>query len=369
MDNSKPEVGSDTPALPTQPLGTTEQETPAATAKRSSWPLRLTLLLSLLLALLACAIGAYLFWQLQQQQAANAQLATTLEQVKQAPEARLQALEQQLRSDRQQNQQQQGAIEQLSDAQQQMQTRIATLAQRNPNHWMAAEAEYLVRMAGRKLWLEKDPQTATGLLQAADERIAAMQEPSLMPLRRALANDMAAVSAIKNTDIAGTVFTLDGIITKLDKLPLNRVGSQQMEPEAENKMSDSIGDWQSNLSKTWSALKEDFFTIRKISSDITPLLSPQQEWYLFENIRNKLLQSQLALYQYDELNYRQSLAMARKWVQQYFDLDDPRTEEVLTAINALSSLQLDPINLTKFESSAQLKQLVTYGELMPGAEL
>ncbi len=56
-------------------------------------------------------------------------------------------------------------------------------------------------------------------------------------------------------------------------------------------------------------------------------------------------------------------------IQQYFDLDDPRTEEVLTAINALSSLQLDPINLTKFESSAQLKQLVTYGELMPGAEL
>ena len=52
-----------------------------------------------------------------------------------------------------------------------------------PNDWMLAEASYLVRMAGRKLWLEQDLTTARALLIDADSRIQAIADPSLIPLR------------------------------------------------------------------------------------------------------------------------------------------------------------------------------------------
>ncbi|QUN06199.1 uroporphyrinogen-III C-methyltransferase [Shewanella yunxiaonensis] len=374
MDNEKPEVERNMSAESDLPQPETEVISPAPATERtpkanSSLALRLVVLITFVIAVLACVGSGYLYWQLQLQSQQTSSMATSMQQALQAPENELRQLAQQLQQSQQASANQQTTIEALLQSDQQLQSKIATLAQRHPNHWLAAEAEYLVRIAGRKLWLEKDPQTAVGLLQAADERIAAMQEPSLVPLRKALAQDIANVQDIKTVDIAGTVFTLDGIIGKLDKMPLHQLGQhEQTADENSQQMSDSVSDWKSNLAKTWKALTEDFFTIRKINTDITPLLSPKQEWYLEENIRNKLLQAQLALYQYNALNYRQSITMARKWIQQYYDLEDEHTQEVLQALQALVNLTLDPINVQQFQCSAQLKQLVTYGKLVPATE-
>ena len=60
----------------------------------------------------------------------------------------------------------------------------ADLDDKRPNDWMLAESEYLVRMAGRKLWLEHDIVSAITLLGNADERIKALNDPSLMPIRK-----------------------------------------------------------------------------------------------------------------------------------------------------------------------------------------
>ncbi|MCH1921443.1 uroporphyrinogen-III C-methyltransferase [Shewanella sp. A3A] len=344
-------------------------DTAVATKARSPWPMRLGLLLVTLLAIAALAASFWLDQQIQQQQLQNQQLQQQIVQAQNAPTQQLQQLNQALQTQQQQLGDTQNTLQKMQQTEEQLGTKVAALAQRHPNHWLAAEAEYLVRLAGRKLWLEKDPQTAVGLLKAADERIAAMQESSLVPLRRAIAEDITAVSEIKNADIAGTVYALDGVIAKLEKMPLNRL-QQQDEPEADDQqVTTSLSDWRTNLAKTWRALKDDFFTIRKVSTDVTPLLSGKQEWYLEENIRNKLLQAQLALYQYNELNYRQSITLARKWIQQYYDLEDSSTQEVLASLEALASLKLDAITVQQFNSSKQLKQLVTYGNLLPNEEV
>ncbi len=52
---------------------------------------------------------------------------------------------------------------------------------RRPNDWLLAEADYLVKMAGRKLWLEHDTASATILLESADHRIAELNDPSMTP--------------------------------------------------------------------------------------------------------------------------------------------------------------------------------------------
>ena len=367
MDNNQQDTVDTT--LPESPTAEQSNHTPEPKVSpkksnrryASSWWVRVSLLLVFLLAVAGLGIAYYLFTQLQIQQQQTLQLTDELQQSLLSPLQRINSLEEQQQQDTQTSQH----VSRLEAEQALLQERVATLSQRSPHHWMAAEAEYLVRMAGRKLWLEKDPQTAAGLLTAADERIEAMQDPALLPLRKALAHDIGNVNAIKGTDIAGTVFTLDALIGKLDKLSLNRSRSQAGEDvSASQGMTDSIDDWQTNLAKTWQALTEDFITIRKRTTDIAPLLSPEQQWYLVENIRNKLLQSQLALYRYDEVNYRQSLTMARKWIYQYFDLNDIATKETLDALDALVTLKLDPVTINKFESTARLKQLITYGELM-----
>ncbi len=256
----------------------------------------------------------------------------------------------------------------LTAQQKSIQDNVANLAQRNPTHWMAAEAEYLVEMAGRKLWLERDLSTTIGLLKAADVKVAAMRNPSLLPIRKALAKDISQVKSIKRVDISGMVFVIDGLIAQIDHLPLNQANQPSESKEYTEELSSSVSDWHKNLDKTWRALVQDFVKIRKRQGDITPLMSLQQSWYLTQNIKNKLLQSQLALYRNDELNYRQSMSLARQWVFEYFDLEAQETKEILNSIDKLSKLSLQQISIKKFASLPLLKQLTTYGELQSSAE-
>lgn len=335
---------------------------PPAANKTTPWGVIITLFLLLIIAFATAAGGYHLYQQLETQKAQSLALEQKLQAELVKPNQRIAFLEQQ------QNQFKSAVDLALSTAQSeqtQLQERVSIIAQRNPNHWRAEEAKYLVRLAGQKLWLEKDPSTATSLLKAADERIKSMRDPSLMPLRKALAKDIAATASIKNTDIAGTVLTLDTLIDGLETLPLNRAETHfSAEELKDTQVSDSLDDWQSNLAKSWQALIDDFVIIRKRTTDAAPLLEPDQQWYLVENTRNKLLQAQLALYRQDQVNYRNSVKLARKWVYQYFDLKDQQVTDALTTLDALETLKIQTTSLERFDSSNLLNQLVTYGNLM-----
>ncbi|MCI2965332.1 uroporphyrinogen-III C-methyltransferase [Shewanella sp. N2AIL] len=364
-----PETTDDTPATS---ASSTESQTAKATpstapsqtpaSSRSSWAIRFGVLLAL--GLTACTLGGgfMLYQQMQQQllaqDAKNIALQDQLQQALLQPNQRIGQLEQQQLNDAKTYQE----LTKLAEDQNQLQDRVNKLAQRSPTHWMASEAEYLVNMAGRKLWLEKDPRTATDLLKSADETIAAMNNPALLPIRKALAKDIAATASIKTTDIDGNVLALDALIEQLDKLPLNRTDAEADAPE-DTRITGDLNDWQSNLGKTWKALTQDFITIRHKTADAPALLAPEQQWYLVENIRHKLLQSQLALYRYDRAAYHQSLMMARKWIQTYFDTQDHKTAEAIAEIDKLATLELDPITLKSFAAKPLLLQLTSYGEL------
>ncbi|MCH1931532.1 uroporphyrinogen-III C-methyltransferase [Shewanella sp. A25] len=343
-------------------IASTPKADSGATTTRSSWSIRFGVLLAL--GLSACTIGAgfMLYQQLQQQlvlqEGKNSLLQDKLQQALQQPNQRISQLEQQQANDAKTFQ----ALSKLATDQSQLQDRINKLAQRSPTHWMAAEAEYLVNMAGRKLWLEKDPRTATDLLKSADETIAAMNNPALLPIRKALAKDISATANMKSVDIDGSVLAMDALIEQLDKLPLNR-NDNDANADEDTTISANVSDWQSNLNKSWKAITQDFITIRHRSADAPALLSPNQQWYLVENIRHKLLQSQLALYRYDAASYRQSLMMAKQWLQTYFDTRAHQTQETLAEIDRLTGLELYPITLKSFAAKPLLLQLTSYGEL------
>lgn len=329
----------------------------------SPWGIIVTLLLLLTVTFMGAMGGYHLYQEIQTQQALSNALKQQLASELIEPNQRIKQLEQQQRQFKSTVDK---ALKQAKTEQTQLQERVSIIAQRNPNHWRAEEAQYLVRLAGQKLWLEKDPTTATSLLKAADERIKSMRDPSLLPLRKALAKDISATSAIKTTDITGTVLTLDTVIEQLDTLPLNRASVDRDTTKAQDKeMTGSLDDWRSNLAKSWQALIDDFVVIRKRTTDVAPLLEPDQQWYLVENTRNKLLQAQLALYRQDQVNYRNAIALARTWIYQYFDLNDQQVKDVLSTLNAFETLKIQTVSIKHFGSSALLNQLVTNGNLMP----
>ncbi|WP_421194344.1 uroporphyrinogen-III C-methyltransferase [Aeromonas enteropelogenes] len=240
-----------------------------------------------------------------------------------------------------------------------LQNRVLDLNDKRPNDWMLAESEYLVRMAGRKLWLEHDLVSAITLLGNADERIAALNDPSLMPIRKALAEDIAKLKGMPRIDREGLTLKLAALSDQIELLPLSTISMPEAKAEPDQAVSTNPDEWESNLKKNWVKFTENFITIRRRDGAVEALLSPQQEIFLRENLKTKLLQAQLAVYREQQALYEDSLDKALRWLNQYFDTENSATHYMLGEIDKLKGEQIQFDYPDQFKTQAMLEQVLT----------
>lgn len=240
-----------------------------------------------------------------------------------------------------------------------LQNRVLDLNDKRPNDWMLAESEYLVRMAGRKLWLEHDLVSAITLLGNADERIAALNDPSLMPIRKALAEDIAKLKGMPRIDREGLTLKLAALSDQIELLPLSTVSMPETKAEPDQAVSTNPDEWESNLKKNWVKFTENFVTIRRRDGAVEALLSPQQEIFLRENLKTKLLQAQLSVYREQQALYEDSLDKAQRWLTQYFDIDNSATRYMQGEIDKLKGEQIQIDYPAQFKTQAMLEQVLT----------
>jgi len=219
--------------------------------------------------------------------------------------------------------------------------KMAEVSGRRPNDWLLAEANYLVSMAGRKLWQEKDQQTAVALLTTADQRLAEMNDESLITLRLALTKDISMLSALPKDQTQNVALTIDGLIAQIDNLKLNTITlPEPTAPTTEAALSTNDG-WKEHLKKNWYALIDGFVKVRKHEGSATPLMSAKQQWYLEENLKNKLIQAQLAVYRKQQEAFSRSIGLSKKWVLQFFDREDSATQFMLETFKKLEKVNID----------------------------
>ncbi|MFQ2453733.1 uroporphyrinogen-III C-methyltransferase [Aeromonas caviae] len=249
--------------------------------------------------------------------------------------------------------------QQLQEALDALQTKVLDLDDKRPNDWMLAESEYLVRMAGRKLWLEHDIVSAITLLGNADERIKALNDPSLMPIRKALAEDIAKLKGMPRVDREGLTLKLAALSDQIELLPLSTVSMPEAKSEPDQTVSTNPDEWQSNLKKNWVKFTENFITIRRRDGAVEALLSPQQEIFLRENLKTKLLQAQLAVYREQQSLYVDSLEKAQRWLTQYFDADNSATQYMQSELDKLKGEQIQFDYPDQFKTQTMLEQVLT----------
>jgi uncharacterized protein HemX len=241
-----------------------------------------------------------------------------------------------------------------------MDSKVSEVTGRRPNDWTLAEANYLIRIAGRKLWLEHDRDTAMTLLATADVRISELSDPSLFPLRKMISQDIAALGALPNPRLTDFHLALSGAITTVDTLPINMI---EMEPEAKENVdisaSETPAGWKDNLLKSLSGLKT-MIAIRHSTADgiIEPLMLPKQQWYLRANVKMAMLQAQVAVLKRDQKVYNDAVSRAKQWLQ-YFKQTDAGVHSVLLTLTALQDKTVRVAYPEQFASQKMLDKLIS----------
>lgn len=248
--------------------------------------------------------------------------------------------------------------EKLASAQlETVQLAIANLKMRNPNEWMLTEAEYLIRMAGRKLALEQDVETSIALLASANGRITELNDPSLLPLRKVIEQDITKLANLPKIDRDGIALKLSIQANAVDQLTIATLTRPEPEEEAEA-LSTDTADWKENLTKSWQSFSQNFISVRRTDGNVEALLSPNQAWFLTENLKTKLLQAELAVYRQNQEAFNNSIDTSINWVERYFDKALPNTKAMLNALNGLKGTEIIASYPTKLDSAALIQTTI-----------
>lgn len=222
-----------------------------------------------------------------------------------------------------------------------LQSAVLEMQGRRPNDWLLAEANYLVQLAGRQLWIQKDIATSISLIETADERIAQLNDPSLTPIRQAMANDLQTLKSIQRVDMDGIVLRIASLQNQVDNLVLaNALLGEEEKELAPKVVSEEISNWKENLVTSMQDFAAQFITYRKREGSVVPLLTPAQTFYLQENVKAKLAQAINAVYRENPELYLTSLATAKQWVNDFYHLELPETQAFIQTISDLEQLTI-----------------------------
>ncbi len=301
----------------------------ALPSPRTSWLTRLLLLLLLLMNLSAFAGGYWLWQQLQQARGNNSETAQHIS----AQQAELATLKKQFddktAADKTFRQQ---TISTLKDNSE----KLRGLDRIDTSYWRLAEAEFLLKQAHQRLFITRDAETADLLLSSADSAIVQQKDPALLPVRSAIASDRAALRKVPRVDRDGIYLRLQALSAQVGTLTS---GNRFLQPPEDELLSEESTTRYSDM--LWQRLLS-IVRIRHHDHPVEPLLPPEQEVYLRQNIQLTLVQAQLGLLQAQQQTYESNLQRVAAWVSQYCDTEDPLVKGWLDESQTLMRINIAP---------------------------
>lgn len=322
-----------------------------------------SLVLSAVAIAIALAAGVGLFGlnkqQVSRQNATSTALADRVAELQKAQESQKNELEGVIKQQADQLTEAKHQQETLAKQLEEVQQKVAVISGSDAKTWLLAQADFLVKAAGRKLWSDQDVTTAAALLKSADASLADMNDPSLISARRAITDDITSLSAVSQVDYDGIILKVNQLANQIDNLRLadNNNDDSPMDSDSEE-LSSSIGEWRVNLQKSWQSFMDSFITIRRRDETAVPLLAPNQDIYLRENIRSRLLVAAQAVPRHQEETYKQALDNVSTWVRAYYDTEDATTKAFLDDIDKLSQQTITMNVPENLQSQAILEKLM-----------
>ncbi len=203
--------------------------------------------------------------------------------------------------------------------------------------WRLAEVDYLLVLANSEMQLRGRADTALAALEAADERLEALADPAMTPIREALAEDRARLRELEEPDVTGKAVRLSGLKGQVAELALDRGAIRQ--PAEVDETPEDPGPWQ-RFRRRGAEVLSDLVVIRHEEARDRPLLAPEQEYFLRRNLELQLATARLALLEEEPEIWDDSLAEARAWLDSYFDREDSAVAAFREDLEALAEVDI-----------------------------
>jgi uroporphyrin-III C-methyltransferase len=228
--------------------------------------------------------------------------------------------------------------------------------------WARAEALYLLDLAERQLYLDRDVGTAIAAMEAADARLASFSDPAMAEVRRLLAQDLAALRAVPLPDLAALlarIARLEDAVPTLPVLgvPVTRGSRTGAEPVP-------TGAFRRALHRITEALSS-LVTLKRVDPATSRLVTAEEQSLRRQHLELLLFAARVAAMQPDGVAYAQSLDAAGTWLTQFFDPSSRAVAAARTEIQALRGANVEPARPKIGAAARQLQSLMHTGTTTP----
>lgn len=317
-------------------------------------------LLALLVGAAGLAAGGWGIWQVQQLQARDQQRMAQLEDARGQAQSiqngnaelgkRLDALPtaDELEARRR-------LVVELQGDQQQLTKQLKQVLGQGRQQWRLAEAEHLLRLASLRLSALQDVDSATELVQGADDILRVQNDPGAFAARAQLTKSLEALRSLPRPDRTGLFLQLGALRDQAAQLqPLNPAFTPN---ESGSGPSTAWGDGSSTWDQWWERISRYVRIDFNAGQDIRPLLSGQQLDRVRLALSLALEQAQWAVLNGKQDVYEQALKQARQILGDYFNADLADSRALAMRLDELSK---QPVTVQAPDLSPALGSLQAY---------
>ncbi|MFM0066722.1 fused uroporphyrinogen-III synthase HemD/membrane protein HemX [Paraburkholderia aspalathi] len=240
-----------------------------------------------------------------------------------------------------------GKLADAQTAQQALQQQYSDLA-RNRDDWTMAEVGQMLSAASQQLQLTGNTQLALFALQSADTRLAASDSPQAVTVRKAIAQDIDKLKAAPSTDLTGMAIKLDNAIDQVDSLPLSgEAPIAHATPKAATwadtaKVAAATGEprwkvWWREVTTGIGQQLTSLVQVRRIDNADAMLVTPDQGYFVRENLKLRLLSARLALLSRNQTTLKSDLQAAQAALTRYFDNTSKKTQTVVDLVKQVDA--------------------------------
>jgi uroporphyrin-III C-methyltransferase len=218
---------------------------------------------------------------------------------------------------------------------------------------VVADVEAAVRVALQQSALTGSAEPLVATLKQADERLARYNQPRLERVRRAVNRDLDRVKALGVIDISSLTIRLDEATRLVDELPLLALAEPRGKAAASARPATAASvaasgavatDWRARAQQWWQEISErvgneirSLVRVTRIDHPEAMLVAPEQQFFMRENLKLRLLNARLALLSRQFEIAQSDIRDAQAALDRYFERGSKRAAVVSDLLRQVSA--------------------------------
>jgi uroporphyrin-3 C-methyltransferase len=216
---------------------------------------------------------------------------------------------------------------------------------------LVVDIESALRLAQQQAQLTGSVEPLVAALRSAEQRIARSAQPGLAQLQRALARDISRITSASTIDTPSLLARIDELLRMADELPLvNAVAGVSATGSLKRKESEAAPNWWLQVLQVVGEEASKLLRISRIEQPDAALLSPEQSFFVRENLKLKLLNARLGLLARQLESARADLASASVSLFRYFDPSARKTQAAASLLQLVQG-QMKTMELPRIDDT------------------